>query len=77
MPKLDFLQAELGLSLDALRDKVLRRPALLGYSQAHRYVPRLEACRKVGADAALVVDRVALTDERFYASIGCAGEEKM
>jgi len=71
-PKLDFLQAELDLSLDALRGRVLRRPALLGYSQARRYAPRLDACREVGADAVLVVDRVAMTDARFYASIGWA-----
>ena len=69
-PKLDFLQGEVGLSLDAMRAKVLTCPAVLGYSLARRYIPRLEACREVGADPILVVNRVQMTDERFYASIG-------
>ena len=69
-PKLDFLQGEMGLSLDAMRAKVLTCPAVLGYSLARRYIPRLEACREVGADPILVVNRVQRTDERFYASIG-------
>ena len=69
-PKLDFLQGEMGLSLDAMRAKVLTCPAVLGYSLARRYIPRLEACREVGADPILVVNRVQMTDERFYASIG-------
>ena len=69
-PKLDFLQAELELSLDMMREMVLALPALLGYSQTRRYIPRLEACREVGAESILVVNRVTMTDERFYASIG-------
>ena len=71
--KLDFLQGELGLSLDAMRAKVLTCPAVLGYSLAQRYRPRLEVCSEVGADPILVVNRVRMTDERFYASIGWAG----
>jgi hypothetical protein len=73
-PKLNFLQAELDLSLDVLREKVLATPSRLGFSLTRRYIPRLEACRKVGADPMLVIDRVTLTDERFYAlnSIGCS-----
>ena len=69
-PKLDFLQAELHLPLDVLRGKVLARPALLGYSLERRLIPRLNACRDVGAESIVVAGRVAMTDERFYASIG-------
>ena len=68
-PKLNLLQAELGLSLDAMRAKVLTCPALLGYSLSRRFIPRLEACREVGADPILVLNRVTLTDERFFALI--------
>ena len=69
-PKLNFLQAELDLSLVALREKVLAMPAILGYSQERRYLPRLAACRLVGADPMLIVRRVAMPDARFYPSIG-------
>ena len=72
-PKLDFLQMELGLSLDVMRAKVLKCPAVLGYSLARRYFPRLQVCREVGADPILVVNRVTMTDERFYALIGWEG----
>ena len=38
-----------------------------------RYLPRVEACRSVGADVndvILVADCIAMRDERFFASIG-------
>ena len=74
-PKLGFLQAELVLSVDVLREKVLRLPASLGYSLERRYRPRLAACHMAGVDVTLVMDRVAMTDKRFYASIGLGPEE--
>ena len=69
-PKLNFLQRELDLSLTALRECVLARPSLLGYSQDRRFAQRLEACRLAGADPMLIIGRVAMSDARFYSSIG-------
>ena len=50
----------------ALRDHVLRIPAILAYSLDKRYRPRVEACRAAGVDAAYALTAAPLTDERFY-----------
>ena len=42
--KLDYLHSTASLTLDEMRDRVVRNPAMLGYSQALRYRPWLDAC---------------------------------
>ena len=69
LPKLDYLQATLGLTDDELRLRVCSLPALLGYSVDKRYRPRIERCQRAGVPLLRVLDRIALTDERFNASV--------
>ena len=65
-PKLAYLEQELNMTRAALRDHVLRIPAILAYSLDKRYRPRVEACRAAGVDAAYVLTAAPLTDEYFY-----------
>ena len=70
-PKLEFdVQTEIGLSLDDMRERVVRMPAILGYSREKRFHPRLAACRKVGAEPTVVLDRITQPDSKFFPSIG-------
>ena len=64
-PKLAYLQKELRLSEEALRETVLMKPALLSYSLEKRFKPRVKLCREVGASVLLVVSYDTLTDEKF------------
>ena len=68
-PKLAFLQAELSLSTDELRDKVILKPAVLGYSLAKRFRPRLAAIRAAGKDPFVLLTRITYTDACFDPSI--------
>ena len=74
-PKLYFLQAELNLSLNTLRQSIVSYPARLGYSLERRYRPRLRACRLAGADVEAVIRLAARTDARFCDSIGLSLED--
>ena len=64
-PKLAYLRKELALSEEALRESVIKSPALLGYSLDRRYKPRIELCRRAGAPAELVVTQAKLNDVKF------------
>ena len=74
-PKLELLCGpEVGLSLDEARARVLKFPALLGYSLERRYQPRLRECAAAGVSPCFVLDRIALTDAKFEAAL--AGAER-
>ena len=64
-PKLDYLLGATGLSVDELRDHVLRLPAIPSYSLERRYRPRVEACVAAGVDPAYVLTSAPYTDEKF------------
>ena len=74
-PKLAYLEKELNMTRAALRDHVLRIPAILAYSLDKRYRPRVEACRAAGVDAAYVLTAAPLTDEYFYERLETMREE--
>ena len=74
-PKLAYLEQELNMTRAALRDHVLRIPAILAYSLDKRYRPRVEACRAAGVDAAYVLTAAPLTDEYFYERLETMREE--
>ena len=69
-PKLGFFEQELGLSASEVRASIVSAPARLGYSLKTRYRPRLEVCRAVGTDAAVVLAGALLTDEKFCKRVG-------
>jgi protein-disulfide isomerase len=48
VPKLDFLQRELGLSDETLRERVVGNPVFVGYSVEGRLRPRIKLCRELG-----------------------------
>ena len=75
MPKLDWLQTELGLSDAALRESILATPVRLGVSLENRYRPRLRACRKAQADERKVLTLASWPDDRFCASIGVSVDD--
>ena len=64
-PKLDYLVRATGLSVDELRDHVLRLPAIPSYSLDRRYRPRVDACVAAGVDPAYVLTSAPYTDEKF------------
>ena len=74
-PKLAYLEQELNMTRAALRDHVLRIPAILAYSLDKRYRPRVEACRAAGVDAGYVLTAAPLTDEYFYERLETMREE--
>ena len=74
-PKLAYLEQELNMTRAALRDHVLRIPAILAYCLDKRYRPRVEACRAAGVDAAYVLTATPLTDEYFYERLETMREE--
>ena len=69
-PKLGFFEEELGLSPSEVCASIVSAPARLGYSLKTRYRPRLEVCRAVGVDAAVVLAGALLTDEKFCKRVG-------
>merc|ERR1712187_1059626 len=76
-PKLDFLETKLRFSLHELRERVLKAPALLRYSHTKRYKPRHYACRKAKVDVMLVLDKIYLKDEEFYALVRWKASERL
>ena len=50
-PKLDYLQRELGLSDESLRERVVGSPVILETSLKGRLKPRVELCKKLGLPA--------------------------
>merc|ERR1719171_2015055 len=73
-PKLGFFEQELGLSASEVRASIVSAPARLGYSLKKRYWTRLEVCRAVGTDAAVVLTGALLTDEQFCKRAGVPRE---
>ncbi len=67
-PKLDYLET-IGLSTADVRGRVVRLPALLGYSLQQRYQPRIARCQAVGLPVTHALDRMALNEERFELSL--------
>lgn len=67
-PKLEYLE-DLGLSTAEVKSRVVRLPALLGYSLEQRYRPRVSRCEAIGLPVTHALDRMALTEERFTHSL--------
>jgi len=70
LPKLDWLQENIGLSREALRREVVKRPYIPLCSLDGRYRPRLEACRTAGVPVITVLTRISDSNDRFYPFIG-------
>jgi hypothetical protein len=64
-PKLDYLLRATELSVDELRDHIIRIPAIPSYSLERRYRPRVEACLAAGVDPVYVLTSAPYTDEKF------------
>jgi len=61
-PKLAFLQEQLQLSKDMLREIIVKNSVLLGRSLEKCYRPRVEQCRQAGQPVRLVVERTGESD---------------
>ena len=68
LPKLAYLQRELGLSDETLSEHIVRMPAILGYSLEGRYKPRVELCRELGLPAeSMVLNYITKKPDDFEA----------
>ena len=52
LPTINFLQGELGLSDNLLRERIVGTPQILSYSIERRLRPRVELCKEMGLPAA-------------------------
>lgn len=68
-PKLDYLECTLSLPADVLRERIVRLPALLGYSLRKRYQPRVALCDAAGLPPDFALDRMAWSGPRFTLAV--------